>query len=167
MEDYNRALQLKPDYAEALNGRGEIYLNVSEYADAEREFSAAITVNPKYEKAYINRGRLYKMTGCFDAAITDLTMAMEINPGSIKLREELADIYLCMGTDKGEIKDIAGAIKDLFLVCLISPENVEAWYRLGVLYLYQGDIPNAEICFLEMRNILEKNRSRENIFVSL
>jgi len=164
MEDYNHALLIKPDYAEAFNGRGEIYMNISEYADAEREFSAAITVNPEYEKAYINRGRLYKKAGRYDAAVADLIRAMEINPGRTELREELADIYLCLGSNKGEIRDITGAMKDLFLVCLLSPENVEAWYRLGVLYLYQGDIANAEACFLEMRNILEKKRNQESIF---
>jgi len=142
-------------------------MTISEYADAEKEFSMAITVNPEYEKSYINRGKLYKTIGRYNAAIADLTKAIEINPDRIELREELADIYLCLDTNKGEIRDIAGAMKDLFLVCLLSPENVEAWYRLGVLYLYQGDIPNAEACFLKMRNIMEKNRSQKSIFVSI
>jgi tetratricopeptide (TPR) repeat protein len=167
MDDYNRALQLKPDYAEALNGRGEIYLNVSEYADAEREFSAAITVNPKYEIAYINRGRLYKTVGRYDMAIADVTKALELNPGLSELEEELAALYLCRGTDKSEIRDITGAIRDLTLACLHNPENAESWYRLGVLFLYLGDFANAQTCFLEVHNILGKKQSQENFFALL
>jgi tetratricopeptide (TPR) repeat protein len=167
MEDYNRALQLKPDYAEALNGRGEIYRNVDEYEAAERDFSTAITVNPKYEKAYINRGRLYKTAGRYDMAIADFTKALELNPGLSELEEEIAELYLCQGTDKSEIRDITGAIKDLTLACFHNPENAESWYRLGVLFLYMGDFDNAQACFLEVHNILEKKQNQENSFVLL
>jgi len=165
MEDYNMALRLKPDYAEALNGRGEIYLNVGEYADAEREFSAAITKNPKYEKAYINRGRLYKKTGRYDMAIADFTKAVEINPCLPELEEELAALYLYQGTDKSEIKDINGAIRDLALACFHNPENAESWYRLGVLFLYLGDLASAEMCFMEMNAVLGKKQSQENFVI--
>jgi tetratricopeptide (TPR) repeat protein len=167
MEDYNHALQLKPGYAEALNGRGEIYLNVSEYTDAEREFAAAIAINPKYEKAYINRGRLYKTIGRYDMAIADLAKALELNPGLPELEEELAALYLCRGTGKSEIRDITGAIKDLTLACLHDPENAESWYRLGVLFLYLGDIANAQSCFLEVHNILGKQQNPESFFALL
>jgi tetratricopeptide (TPR) repeat protein len=163
MEDYNRALQLNPDYAEALNGRGEIYLNVSDYTDAEKEFSKAIWVNPKYEKAYINRGRLYKTMGYYDRAIPDWTRAMELNPSLVELKEELANLHLCLGINESEMRDITGAIKDLILSCSYNPENKEAWYRLGVLFLYIGDFANADACFLEVRNLLKKALDWENV----
>jgi tetratricopeptide (TPR) repeat protein len=163
MEDYNMALQLKPDYAEALNGRGEIYLNVSDYTDAEKEFSEAILINPKYEKAYINRGKLYKTIGYYDRAIADWTKAMDINPSLVELKEELSDLYLCQGTNKSEIKDIAGAIKDLFLSCSYNPENAESWYRLGVLFLSLGDVGNADACFFKVRNLIKREQEQEHI----
>ena len=167
MENYNHALQLKPDYAEALNGRGEIYLNVSEYADAEREFSAAITANPKYYEAYVNRGRLYRTVGEYSRAIADWTKALELNPGMAGLREELADLYLCLGSNNGEVRDIAGAVRNLSLACLYDPGNAEAWYRLGMLYLYLGYVEEAEACFFEMRNVLEMGHEKENFFCAL
>jgi len=169
LENYNLALQLQPEYAEALNGRGEIYLNVSEYANAEREFSSAIMANPQYEIAYINRGRLYRIRGEYNRAITDWTKALELNSGLSEVREGLADLYLCQGANNSEIKDVAGAIRNLSLACLYNPENAEAWYRLGALYLYLGDYTNAQACFLEVQFILqktEKNRNQEN-FVAI
>ena len=164
MENYNQALQLKPDYAEALNGRGEIYLNVSEYADAEKEFSAAIEANPRYETAHVNRGRLYRIAGDYNKAIADWTKALELNPNSADLREKLADLYFYRGAGKSEIKGIDEAIRDLSLACLHSPENAEAWYRLGVLFLYVGSFAEADACFMEVQLILENTHNHENLY---
>jgi len=166
IENYNHALRLKPDYAEAFNGRGEIYLNVREYTDADREFSSAIMANPQYEIAFINRGRLYRIFGDYSRAIADWTTALGLNPNLAKLREELAELYLCQGTNKSEIKDIAGAIRNLSLACFYDPENAEAWYRLGALFLYVGSFAEAEACFLEVQNIQKKTHNQEH-FIAL
>jgi len=167
MEDYNRALQLKPDYAEAINGRGEIYLNVSEYTDAEREFSSAIIANPQYEAAFINRGRLYRIVGDYNRAIADWTKALELNPNSGELKKELAELYLCQGVNNIEINEIAGAIRSLSLACLYNPENAEAWFRLGALFLYIGSFAEAEACFMEAQNIHKKTQNHEYFFALL
>jgi len=167
MEDYNRALQIKPDYAEAFNGRGEIYLNVSEFADAEREFSSAIIANPQYEAAFINRGHLYRIIGDYNRAIADWTKALEFNPNSDELKNKLAELYLCQGANNSEIKNIAEAVRNLALACLYNPENAEAWYRLGVLFLYMGSFAEAEACFLEVQNIQKKTQNHEYFIVLL
>ena len=164
VEDYNQALHIKPDYVDALYGRAEIYLINNYFEEAERDFSAIIKTYPKYEKAYVGRGRLYYKAGYYNQAIADWIKALEINPNLHEVREELADVYLYQGTNKSEIRDLDGAIRDLTLVCLLSPENVEAWYRLGVLYLYSGDTEKAEECFFIIYTILEKMREPENFF---
>jgi tetratricopeptide (TPR) repeat protein len=96
-------------------------------------------------------------------AIADFTKALKLNPGLSELEEEIAALYLCQGTDKSEIKDITGAIKNLTLACFHNSENVESWYCLGVLFLYLGDFDNAQTCFLEVHKILGKSKVMDKI----
>jgi len=166
MEDYNSALQLKPDYVDALCGRAEIYMVNNYFEEAERDFSTIIAAHPKYERAYVGRGQLYNKAGYYTRAIADWTRALELNPGLVELEEKLADLYLYLGTNKSAMEDIYRMMKDLYRVCLLSPDNVTAWYRLGVLFLYVGSFAEAEACFMEVQLILEKTRNQEN-FIDL
>ncbi|GBU26804.1 hypothetical protein R84B8_00318 [Treponema sp. R8-4-B8] len=164
MENFNRALQVKPDYAEAFNGRGEIYFSVSQYSEAEKEFSAAIKINPKYERAFFNRGKIYQIYGDYDRGIADYRKAIELNPSNSEAKEKLADLYCVRAAQKQENGDISGAIEDWTLACSISPENTEARNSLGTLYNNMGDYAKAVSFFLELKAIQEKTLGKENYF---
>ncbi len=56
-----KAAQLRPDYPEALNNLGVLYVREQEYAKAEEQFKSCIRVNPKFDQAYLNLARLYVM----------------------------------------------------------------------------------------------------------
>src|SRR5262249_13540429 len=42
LEDFSRAIELKPDYAEAYNNRGRAHAHLGEYSQAIEDFSQAI-----------------------------------------------------------------------------------------------------------------------------
>lgn len=81
--DYNTAIELKPNYAEAYNDRGFAYYlkGNPDYKRAIADYSRAIELRPDYPKAYNNRGVAY-MAGGYGAAksVPDFDRAIELKP---------------------------------------------------------------------------------------
>ena len=78
--DYDRAIQLNPDYATAYNNRGLSYSNKGDEDRAIADYDRAIQLNPDYATAYNNRGISYKNKGDYDRAIADYDRAIQLNP---------------------------------------------------------------------------------------
>jgi tetratricopeptide (TPR) repeat protein len=52
----NRAIELRPSFAEAINNRGSLLNAEGRHQEAIKDFSAAIALRPNYAEAYFNRG---------------------------------------------------------------------------------------------------------------
>ena len=59
IEDYNKAVELNPEYALAYYNRGNAYLSLDKYQQAIEDFDRAIALNPHYVNTYNNRGIAY------------------------------------------------------------------------------------------------------------
>jgi len=79
--DYNTAIQLKPDYAEAFNDRGFAYYLKGDAERAIADYSRAIALRPNYPKAYNSRGVVYMSHGYGGAkAVADFDRAIALKP---------------------------------------------------------------------------------------
>ena len=56
LADYNRALELRPDYTEALNNRGNTYHELERYNEALADYNQALELRQEYVEALYNRG---------------------------------------------------------------------------------------------------------------
>ena len=79
IKDYNRAIQLEPDYAEVYNNRGTAYANKDEFDNAIENFDKAIQLQPDYVNAYHNRGTAYINKGEYNQAIKDFSKAIDLD----------------------------------------------------------------------------------------
>jgi Flp pilus assembly protein TadD len=62
--DYlQRAVELRPDYAEAFNNMGIVFVRQQDYSKAEEQFKSGIRVAPRFDQSYLNLARLYAMRG--------------------------------------------------------------------------------------------------------
>jgi tetratricopeptide (TPR) repeat protein len=79
--DYDTAIRLQPDYAEAYNDRGFAYYLQGHYDRAIADFTRAIELRPDYPKAHNSRGVIY-MSGGYgrDKAIADFDRAIALQP---------------------------------------------------------------------------------------
>lgn len=68
---WQRALQLRPDYPEALNNLGVLFMRQGRKAEAQEEFQKAMHVAADFDQPYLNMARLYMAQG-------DKTRAREI-----------------------------------------------------------------------------------------
>jgi tetratricopeptide (TPR) repeat protein len=79
--DYNTAIRLRPDYAEAYNDRGHAYhWKGGNFDRAIADFTRAIELRPNYPTAYNNRGVVYLSSGHAARGIPDFDRALELNP---------------------------------------------------------------------------------------
>ena len=68
---YEKAIKLKPDYAEAYYNLGIIYLELKEYENASTIFKKAIVLETTFSKGYINLGNTFNAIGKHEDAIVN------------------------------------------------------------------------------------------------
>lgn len=78
MEDFDKAIELRPDYAEAYANRGKIKIDREDYEEAIVDFDKAIELNPELAEAYGNRGLAYQNLSDDENATRDYTKAIEL-----------------------------------------------------------------------------------------
>jgi tetratricopeptide (TPR) repeat protein len=78
--DFDAAIKLNPNFAEAYNARGVARGDKAKFDDAIADFNQAIKLDPKNARAYNNRGFAWRNRGDLDHAVTDYNQALTINP---------------------------------------------------------------------------------------
>ena len=56
IKDFDKAIELNPNYALAYKNRGDAKYSQEDYEDAIKDYDRAIELDPAYVKAYNNRG---------------------------------------------------------------------------------------------------------------
>jgi predicted O-linked N-acetylglucosamine transferase (SPINDLY family) len=77
---YERAIALKPDYAEAYCCRGAAQESLRRASAALASYDRATEINPNYADAWFNRGNVLRDLRDFDAAIESYDKAIALNP---------------------------------------------------------------------------------------
>ena len=78
LKDYNQAILLNPQLAEAYNNRGLLYAKNEEDELALRDFNQAILLNSQLAEAYGGRGIVYLFMNHHQQAIQDLEIAAKL-----------------------------------------------------------------------------------------
>lgn len=80
IDAYNHALQLAPNYKEALSQRAKNFENAQKIDDALADYTAVLKLDPNDADTYNNRGTLFMMAGRLDESVSDFTKAAELDP---------------------------------------------------------------------------------------
>jgi len=94
LQDYDRAIELDPNYAKAYHNRGIAYDELGEYQRALQDYGCAIELDPNYAKAYHNRGDAYSELGEYQRALQDYDRAIELDPNYAISYYNRGDAYL-------------------------------------------------------------------------
>ncbi|MDH5506490.1 MAG: tetratricopeptide repeat protein [Anaerolineae bacterium] len=124
IQDYDRAIQLNPEYAAAYNNRGNAKGALGDSAAAIQDYDQAIRLDPEDAAAYNNRGIAYAKQGDDKRAIQDYDLAIKNNP-------EYATAYNNRGNAKAALGDPASAIQDYDQAIQLNPEFAAAYYNRG------------------------------------
>ena len=134
--NYDRAIEINPQYARAYNNRGVAKSNMGNHEDAIADQGRAIEINPQYAKAYSNRGIAKRKIGDYKGAIADYDRAIEINP-------QYEAAYSNRGVAKSNMGDHEGAIADHGQAIEIDPKYSAAYSNRGIAKDRMDDHENA------------------------
>jgi Flp pilus assembly protein TadD/peroxiredoxin len=80
-KDYlEKAISLRPGYADALNNLGVLLVREERYREAEEKFRSCIRTAPNFDQAYLNLARLYVLLNESDKAKTTLRELLRLQP---------------------------------------------------------------------------------------
>jgi len=105
IEDYDKVIVIKPDFAEAYYNRGNAYESLGNHRQAIEDFNRAIGIKPDYAEAYSNRGNAYNVFGNYEQAIEDFNRAIGIKPDYTEAYSNRSCIYLNHGDNMSGCRD--------------------------------------------------------------
>jgi len=120
----DEAIQLKPDFAEAYNIRGNAKAVLDRNEDAIADYDEAIRLKSDYANAYYNRGTAKDELGHHEDAITDFDEA-------IRLKPDIVNAYNNRGNAKAVLDRNEDAIADYDEAIRLQPDYAEAYSNRG------------------------------------
>ena len=159
--DYSKAIELKPDYADAYINRGNAYCNLNKYDEALADYNKAIDLKPDDVDAYCNRGSIYGKLGKINEAFADFSKAIDLKPDfavaytgrgvafwylgkynkaivdfnkAIELKPDYVRAYNNRGNVYGKLGKYNEAIADFNKAIELKPDDEEAYYNRGNAY---------------------------------
>jgi tetratricopeptide (TPR) repeat protein len=145
IHDYNQAIRLNPDYAEAYLSRGLAFRQKNDLERAIRNYTRAIVIYPEFADAYDARCYARAILGELALALADCTESLRLLPEASYTLDSRGFIYLKMGQFDDAIRDYDAALNG-------DPKIAESLYGRGVAKMKKGDDGNADIAAAKALN---------------
>ena len=78
ISDYNKSIEINPEYSIAYNNRGFVKFKIKDYYGAISDYNKAIEINPVYALAYTNRSESKENIGDMKGACADAKKAFSL-----------------------------------------------------------------------------------------
>jgi tetratricopeptide (TPR) repeat protein len=125
-----QALDLHPDFQEALEMRGTLYLGESQPEQAFADLARLVQLDPQNAAARALRGMAYRQMGMPDKALADFAEALRIDPDTRVAYVWRALTYRGQGDRKRAIDDFTQALR-LGESPYVYNERAACHYRSG------------------------------------
>jgi tetratricopeptide (TPR) repeat protein len=140
MVHYQKALEIKPDFAEAHNNLGNFLFQKGSVDEAMVHYQKALEINPDYAEAHYNLGYALLKMGNVDEAIAHLQKALQINPDYAEAHNNLGYALI----QKGSVDEATAHFQKALQ---INPDYADAHNNLGNMLLEKGSVDEAIIHF--------------------
>jgi tetratricopeptide (TPR) repeat protein len=125
IKDYDHAIRLKPDYAQAVNNRCWVRAVVGHLNDALKDCDKAVELQPNVGNSFENRAFVYLRLGQLKKAIADYNRALKLDP-------ESADDLYGRGLARLKSGDKEGGQADIAAAKTKKPWIVDEFIRYGI-----------------------------------
>ena len=80
VNDFSQAIEINPDYVDAIINRGRAFIELGRFNDALLDFNHALQIEKYDAELYNMRGEIYLQNNMSDQAIKDFTKALILDP---------------------------------------------------------------------------------------
>jgi len=122
---YQEILKIRPDWGQALNALGNLYLDQDLPEKAKPVFEKAANLNPPDLSACYSLGRLKQLENDHQGAIDIYKVMLDQEPNIGQVWNNLGVAYRETGKPDDAVASFRAAVK-------FAPEMAEAWNNLGV-----------------------------------
>ncbi|GEM_PF-2279039 len=136
IEKYNRALESRPQYPEALYNRGLAYQEKKDDERAMNDFNSAIAAKPDFAEARVGLGNVYLNRDEDNKALEQYQLALKIN-------DKLPEAYINLGHVYADRDDQQRALENYDKAIELNPKAHLAYVGRGVVYLEKKDFDQA------------------------
>jgi tetratricopeptide (TPR) repeat protein len=111
IDDFSRALELKPDYHDAIANRGMARRGLRQFDQAIADFDRAMALKPGFEVTYHQRGVTWFMMGQNERAIRDFDEAIRLKPDYLAALRNRASAHLGLAHWDPAIADLTEVVR--------------------------------------------------------
>jgi protein O-mannosyl-transferase len=140
VEQCQRALFLRPDYAEAYLNLGLARAAQGRTAEAERHLRRALEIAPRSASAHSDLGSLLEAQGRLDDALKHLQLAIQLDPYSSRGHNNFGVALAHNGRVQEAVAQFSEAVR-------LDPNFGQAQNNLGLAMAQMGRLPEALVHF--------------------
>jgi len=154
IETIKKAINLKPEFQEALGNLGNFYASDGEYEKAIEAYKNAINLKPEFYEVWNNLGNSYSNLGQYRKAIDAYLKAIEIKPEYEVVWYNLGYSYIYNGENEKANEAFKKAIE-------IKPDFGQSWNNLGVIYINGKQYDEAKIAIFNAIKYINSFKKEE------
>lgn len=132
LRDYDKSIELNPNYPDAFVFRGILYNDLKQFQLAAQDFTKAIDLAPDTLYAYAHRAAAYANLEEYSLAILDYDRVLELDPEFVKA-------YTFRGFAFLELKLFDEAYADFDKVVELQPKTSGAYRNRGFINERRGE----------------------------
>ena len=136
VKSFEKALAIKPDYAEVNYNLGLTLQELGQLDFAVKCYENALAVNPEHAEAHNNLGVTLKELGQLDTAIEHYERAIAIKPDYAEVYYNLGNAFRVNGQQDAAVESFEKAIT-------IKPDYPGAHNNLGIIFMELGQKDSA------------------------
>jgi tetratricopeptide (TPR) repeat protein len=136
LKQFQKALEINPNYAQAHSNLGVALLQKGRLDDAVAQYQTALGMYPNYAQAHSNLGLALSQKGQLEDAVVHCQKALEINPYYLEAHINLGNALL----RKGQLGD---AVAHYQKALEINPNYAQAHSNLGAALFQKGQLDEA------------------------
>ncbi len=133
---FQKAIDIKPDYAVAHNNMGNVLKDQGTFEEAIEAYTKAISIKPDYAEAYYNMGVTLQNQGKLGEAVQAYTKAISIKPDHAEAYNNMGNIFQAQGKFEEAIEAYNKSLD-------IKPDYADAYNSMGNTLQDQGKLEEA------------------------